>query len=214
MIGKRIKELRAEHNLTQANLADNLNIAKTTLAAYEQEKNEPNIRILIKLSKYFNVSVDYLLGITDVKTTKPTIAYISDYLGLTERSIEALHMCNNVVKQNPNSYIKQKQKVFNMFFEPSCEVLEHMTSYLYFSATHFKDFYDDSSDALHPISHLELWDNVEKSSYSDDWDLWSKALLLIVEEDLMHIREKILQERFNMLYPPIQGPSKEPPDEK
>ena len=190
MIGERIKILRTERNLTQAALAHALGIAKTTLAAYEQDKNEPSNETFIKIANYFNVSADYLLGLTDVKTANANIAFIANYLGLTERSIAELHSYHDIAKKYHNTHMMQKLRILNMFFEPHCELLEHITDYIYFSATHFKKFSDNSNSSLTPISDLELWDDSQKVGYSDDWDMWSKALLLIVEEELMSLREQ------------------------
>ena len=89
----------------------------------------------------------------------------------------------------------QKLRILNMLFEPGCELLEHITDYICFSATHFKNFNDESNDSLTPISDLELWDDSQKVGYSDDWDLWSKALLLIVEEELMLLRKQFLKDK-------------------
>lgn len=187
MIGERIKVLRTQKGMTQAALALELGIAKTTLAAYEQGKNEPSSETLIKISKFFNVSTDYLLGITNIQTTSLDIAFMIKYLGLTEHSLTELHLCNqNAINGNVNA--QQKIETLNLLFSPQCNLLERITAYLQFSATHFKNFYDNSDDALSPISELELWDDISKSSYSDDWDLWSKALLLIVEEELTGLR--------------------------
>ena len=190
MVGERIKLLRTERNLTQAALAHELGVAKTTLAAYEQEKNEPSNETFIKIANYFNVSADYLLGLTDVKTANANIAFIANYLGLTERSIAELHSYHDIAKKYHNTHMTQKLRILNMFFEPHCELLEHITDYIYFSATHFKKFSDNSNSSLTPISDLELWDDSQKVGYSDDWDMWSKALLLIVEEELMSLREQ------------------------
>lgn len=59
MINQRLKQLRAENNLTQTNLADILGIAKTTLAAYEQGKSEPSNETILKIANHFNVSTDF-----------------------------------------------------------------------------------------------------------------------------------------------------------
>ena len=194
MISQRIKTLRSENNLTQSDLASILGIAKTTLAAYEQGKNEPSIDTLIKIADYFNISTDYLLGQTDVKSTDLEISYIAKYLGLNERSINELHQYNKIAQENSN--VEQKLRTLNLFFTPGCELLEHITAYLNFAATHFKNFYDNTENSLTPISHLELWDDVEKISYSEDYDMWSKALLLIIEEELIQHRQKYLEERY------------------
>lgn len=70
MINQRLKQLRAENNLTQTNLADILGIAKTTLAAYEQGKSEPSNETILKIADYFNVSTDFLLGNSNYKNTQ------------------------------------------------------------------------------------------------------------------------------------------------
>lgn len=61
----RLKELRKEKDLYQKELADKLNIGRTTIANYEQGKRFPDKDTLNKIADYFNVSVDYLLGRTN-----------------------------------------------------------------------------------------------------------------------------------------------------
>lgn len=57
----RIKELREEKNLSMAECARQLNIPYTTYVNYEKDEREPNSEMLIKLSSFFGVSVDYLI---------------------------------------------------------------------------------------------------------------------------------------------------------
>ncbi len=61
----RIKELRKEKGLTQKQLAVLMNKSETGLASWEQGLSEPNINDLRLLCKIFEVSADYLLGLTD-----------------------------------------------------------------------------------------------------------------------------------------------------
>ncbi|MDF2486598.1 MAG: transcriptional regulator, family [Herbinix sp.] len=61
----RLKQLRQKNKLTQGELANILNLKPTAISNYESERNEPSFDKLIALSKYFDVSCDYLLGITD-----------------------------------------------------------------------------------------------------------------------------------------------------
>ena len=68
---ERLKELREEHNLTQTKLANELLIDQRSLSFYEIGKYEPNIDTLKRMSIFFNVSSDYLLGLTDEKTPYP-----------------------------------------------------------------------------------------------------------------------------------------------
>ncbi len=65
MIGERLVDLRKDAGLTQDELAAILNINKHSISAYEREKSEPPDEIKVAMARYFHVSVDYLLGITD-----------------------------------------------------------------------------------------------------------------------------------------------------
>jgi len=57
----RIKQLREENNLTQQELADKLDGAKSTVAMYESGTRKPSLDVLVKLSEIFNCSIDYIL---------------------------------------------------------------------------------------------------------------------------------------------------------
>lgn len=61
----RIKELRAEKGLTQTDLAEYLGVNQTAAGKYERGDLEPNLSVLIKLSRLFEVSVDYIIGNSD-----------------------------------------------------------------------------------------------------------------------------------------------------
>lgn len=63
----RIKELRLSKKITQVELAKHLSVSQGTLSFWEQGKYEPDNKSLAKLADYFGVSVDYLLGKTDIK---------------------------------------------------------------------------------------------------------------------------------------------------
>lgn len=196
MFNERLKQLRIEKNLTQAKLAVELGIGKTTLASYEQGKNEPSIKTLAKISNYFHVSIDYLLGLTTVKSTNIDISYMSNYLGLTEKSIAELNAFCNIANNPYDIKMKQKLDTLNLLLSSNCDILDKINDYLNFSATHFRKYNDESINSLIPISELELWDDYEKVGYSDDWDLWTKALLVLLEEELIETRNQIQYEKY------------------
>lgn len=60
--GYRISDLRKSRKLTQAELAEKLNISKSTLGHYEQGLSVPPPQLLLTFSMFFHVPVDYLLG--------------------------------------------------------------------------------------------------------------------------------------------------------
>lgn len=65
MIGERLLDLRKDVGLTQDELAAILKINKHSISSYEREKSEPPDAIKVEIARYFHVSVDYLLGLTD-----------------------------------------------------------------------------------------------------------------------------------------------------
>jgi transcriptional regulator with XRE-family HTH domain len=62
---RRIRDLREDHDLTQKQLAKELNCSQQVYSNYELGQRDIPTDILIKLSNYFKVSVDYILGISD-----------------------------------------------------------------------------------------------------------------------------------------------------
>ena len=64
-LGKRLKELRLEKNLTQKEVADALKINAVTYLHYEKEQREPPLKLLAEMAAFYDVTVDYLLGITN-----------------------------------------------------------------------------------------------------------------------------------------------------
>lgn len=89
-IAERIKGLRKKAGLTQQELGDRFGVAKSTICQYENGNSTPNDDIKIAMANYFNVSIDYLMGKTDVpgfdSRTPPVIA-----AKVTESGINMFH---------------------------------------------------------------------------------------------------------------------------
>ena len=68
MLGKRIYELRTAFGWNQVQLAQKLNISKQTVSNWENENIQPSIEMLVRLSKLFHTSTDYLLGLSEEQT--------------------------------------------------------------------------------------------------------------------------------------------------
>ena len=64
MIADKIKELRASHNLTQAELARKLGVTRNGVNSWEQGLSIPSTNYIVELSKMFGVSTDYLFGLS------------------------------------------------------------------------------------------------------------------------------------------------------
>ena len=64
-IGERIKTLRMERKILQKDIVKECDIALRSLIYYEKSERKPDSETIIKLCRYFNVSADYLLGLSD-----------------------------------------------------------------------------------------------------------------------------------------------------
>ncbi len=83
MFGDIVKKLRLSHNLNQVQLADELNVSKQTISNWENNNILPSIDMLVKISRFFSVSTDFLLELDTRKYIEVT--------GLTERQIAHIH---------------------------------------------------------------------------------------------------------------------------
>lgn len=70
----RLKQLRREKGLKQDDLAKKFGIAQQTISNYEKRIREPDITTLKKMAEFFDVSLDFLLGTTDIRTPIETLA--------------------------------------------------------------------------------------------------------------------------------------------
>lgn len=65
ILGERLKELREERGYTQKQISEELGINSVTYLHYEKEQREPPLSLLADISRFYGVSVDYLLGLND-----------------------------------------------------------------------------------------------------------------------------------------------------
>ena len=100
LLAERIKELRENKDISQAVLAEILNISQSSISEYENGNQQPPLAMIIQLADFFDVNVDYLLGHTNIKismkkltqalTTKSGIVTIDDFIRLKEDEKEAI----------------------------------------------------------------------------------------------------------------------------
>lgn len=103
----RLKELRIENGKTQKDLSKFLNITDVAYYYYESEKRDMSPEIILKLSNYFNVSTDYLLGKTDIRDVIVNIARIP-ILGTVKAGYDWL------AEENVVDYITLKENMPNI----------------------------------------------------------------------------------------------------
>ena len=62
MIGKRLKKMRKDKGINEEELAGIIGVQKSTVSLYKLGKNDPPDKVKIEIAKYFNISLDYLIG--------------------------------------------------------------------------------------------------------------------------------------------------------
>ena len=106
ILGKRIKLLREEKEISQLDLAKLLNVNNSTLSQYEAGNRTPSDEIKMKIADYFGVSIDYLLGRTDTSSklkvsseepaSKNQPKSLEDYI----KEAESLMLFGDIVDEN------------------------------------------------------------------------------------------------------------------
>ncbi len=89
-IGIRINTLLADKGMKQKDLAKKLGVTDNTISYYASGERTPNLEQVIKISEIFNVSADYILGLSDIQTRNETIQGINAEIGLSQKSISTL----------------------------------------------------------------------------------------------------------------------------
>lgn len=111
ILGKRLKTLRTESGLTQEEFGFPYSLKKSTVSQYESGASRPDDELKKRIALDYNVSIDWLLGLTDIRNNEeilnqkePTIALHSDY-EYDELPKEAKDEINNFIE-----FVKQKYK--------------------------------------------------------------------------------------------------------
>ena len=109
-VGDRIKSLRNEAGYTRVELAEKLGMPQTTLRNYENNAREPGHDFLIKIAKEFNVTTDYLLGLSE-KTNATIENYDGKYL---------INLLTNKLGRKPTV---KEMKLLSAIFDGICEYI-------------------------------------------------------------------------------------------
>lgn len=157
ILGKRIKELRQKLNLTQREFTKELSITPATISAYEKNTVNPSIAVIAEISQKYNVSVDWLLGLSDKPTNNNSIETYADLIKLIIAILENPNIKTIIKKAEygdyPNSYYRFQ--LCGILFETYNDSFEY--------------FFDD----LEKMNNLLENDSIDKEVY----DLWIEKTL-------------------------------------
>lgn len=162
-INEQIKALRKRDKLTQDELAANemLRCNRQKIADWERGKSTPSADDIIALSKIFDVSTDYLLGLVDIQTADRDVQFIHKYTRLDEKLITEM----NIFRQYPSAIIRflnnycygEKKRAFAEF----CTLFE---SYIFF----LSEYNRAANSILSQDEQSILKDDLEKLDARED----------------------------------------------
>lgn len=162
ILAARLAAARKENNYTQEEMAEFLGCGRATITNYENGRRSPDYETLTKLAKKYNVTTDYLLGLTKAETTDKDIRYICDYTGLSVSAVDKLNRIATEAKQGylegcdfkgeliinfNKSYSTETLKLLSLMLSIDSEyslttVVERVQNYLTEPLIDFNDFGD------------------------------------------------------------------------
>lgn len=94
---ERLKEIREDNDYSRKDLAAAINVSTAAISNYENGNREPDLITLMQISEYLNVSVDYLIGQTDVNVPP------QDMKKTFYKDVSTGQLLNKLVNLNPKS---------------------------------------------------------------------------------------------------------------
>ena len=112
MPNNRIRELRLEKRITQLQLSIELNVTQETISAYEHGRHLPSLEALMKMSLYFNASMDYIMGMSDIRNVQMDFHLTPEEQAQRER---LLHYYNILSTKNKSNLISYAEGLYDSY---------------------------------------------------------------------------------------------------
>ena len=108
----RLKEIREERNLTQREVADALEVERSTYAGWETGKDTIPLRRLNKLSDYYKISVDYMTGLSDVTSSYRVIDLDAKVIG---QNLKEFRKKRNLVQKDIFLFLNTTSSTYSAY---------------------------------------------------------------------------------------------------
>ena len=188
VFAKRLRELIETSGVSQAELANVVGVTRQAINSYTLGNTVPNSDVLTNIAKYFDVSADYLLGLTDVKSNDTTVKSICEEIGLSDKSVNLLICLNRIKKLEEEARtLLAKDTNRNLVRESDyfdCESSNKLFSYLdiinYF--TENITYYWNGMEILRRIATVNIYGDEDDSSIETEDDR------LLLNPDYSHYR--------------------------
>lgn len=176
VFAKRLRELIETSGVSQAELANSVGVTRQAINSYTLGNTVPNSDVLTDIAKYFDVSADYLLGLTDVKSNDTTVKSICEEIGLSDKSVNLLICLNRIKKLEEEARtLLAKDTNRNLVRESDyfdCESSNKLFSYLdiinYF--TENITYYWNGMEILRRLATVNIYGDEDDSSIETEDD--------------------------------------------
>ena len=174
IFSKRASELILQSGLTQNELMQALDLSNGSVANLKNKNAQnPSADTIFKMANYFGVSADYLLGLTDTKTTDKATKELCDTLGISEEVIEVLKEKTNINEtlnflfyqdkitkrfQDINKSCIGRETVFEIDAWSRFSILELLSEFIELANTSYKDdiFYSITPDGVLQLGKMQF----------------------------------------------------------
>lgn len=91
----RLRGLLESRKITMTELAKKIDVTRQAVSQYQDGSTQPNAETITNIANYFDVSADYLLGLSNVKSTDTELKGVCEYTGLSEKAVNVLKRFRN-----------------------------------------------------------------------------------------------------------------------
>jgi len=181
-------------------LSEFLQISPQAVNQFKQGQNFPKTENLVKIAQYFNCSLDYLIGLSDVRSPNAEVQAVCDYTGLSEPAVCRLHHTVESIEYilSRGSHIALTDELvlrcMSRMIVEDLQLFRDIGNYLYYSYSAFAEPDSDSREETRVVSvKTPRGGGVVEYNYLDIKDV-QDLMLMKIEKKLRQMREKSLEE--------------------
>lgn len=179
-----LRELRKKAGVSQDKMAQSLGLSKSTLGLYETGDTLPDARTLRDIAVFFNVSTDYLVGLSSIPSTNNDTRDICEKTGLSEHTVSRL--------MQDDKRGRWAEVIDQLVLHPG--VLDALHAYLFFDVDYFATVEDGKASDDHR-KVMVLGDSAQGKIVPVYPHMMDSALMLEVQRELSDIRKRLKKAR-------------------
>jgi len=178
-------------------LSEFLQISPQAVNQFKQGQNFPKTENLVKIAQYFNCSLDYLIGLSDVRSPDADVQAVCDYTGLSEKAVSHLHCTADEVKEKREQDLPETPneiwlQTVSRLLEERMDLFADIGRYLF---TDFSGFLTDPYVLRPPLEKVwvkTLWGRTELDMPLTSQDA-EELLLRRIQNKLRDLRPNTLR---------------------